>query len=191
VSTLPPTKKSLLKVSAKVFDPLGLLNPFTIRAKILLQKLCSLKKDWDGTLEGDALRQWKYLTSDLEELGHVKVPRCYFNPTMEILRHELHGFSDASQKAYAAAVYLRTVYCNGSIVTSQLIAAKTRVAPIKKQTIPRLELLGAAILARLLSSVQSSLQSTLTISHSYYWVDSFTTLCWIKNERHCSMCNIV
>jgi len=65
VSTFPPTKRSLLKVSAKVFDPLGLLSPFTIHAKILFQKLCSLKKDWDKTLEGEALRQWKYLTSDL------------------------------------------------------------------------------------------------------------------------------
>jgi len=112
----------------------------------------------------------------------VKVPRCYFNRTKKVLSHELHGFSDALKKAYATAlVYLRTVYSDGSAATVQLIAAKTRVAPIKKQSIPRLELLGATILARLLSSVRSSLQSTLIIAASYYWVDSFTTLYWIKN----------
>ena len=81
-------------------------------------------------------------------------------------------------------MYLRTVYRDGSTVNTQLIAPKTRVAPIKKQLIPRLELLGATILARLLSSVQAFLKSAITISQSYYWVDSFTTLCWIKNERH-------
>ena len=165
VSTFPPTKRSLLKVSAKVFDPLGLLSSFSIRAKILFQKLCSFKKDWDETLEGEALRK---CTHEFEELRHVKVPRCYFNPTQEVLRLELHGFSDASEKAYAAAVYLRTVYRDGNTVNTQLIAAKTRVAPIKKQSIPCLELLGATILARLLSSVQASLESTTTICQSYY-----------------------
>jgi len=69
----------------------------------------------------------------------------------------------------AAAVYLRTVHYDGSTVTTQVIAAKTQVASIKKQSIPLLELLGATILARLLSSGRSSLQSILTISHSFYW----------------------
>ena len=80
-------------------------------------------------------------------------------------------------------VYLRTVYSDGETVTTSIIAAKNRVAPLKKQTIPRLELLGATILARLLKSVKSELEPLINLSSSYHWVDSFTTLCWIKNER--------
>ena len=180
----PPTKRSLLKVSAKVFNPRGFLSPFSIRAKILFQKLCSSKKEWDESLEGEAFRMWNCVIREFKKLSNVKVPRCYFNPIQGVLKPKLHGFNDASEKAYAAAVYLRTVYQDGIIVNSQLIAAETRVAPIKKQSMPRLELLGTTILARLLRSVQTSLESTITISQSYYWVDSFTTLCWIKNERH-------
>jgi len=82
------------------------------------------KKDWDENIEGEALRYCKHLTRNFEKLSHVKVLRCYFCPNKAILRHELHGFSDASEKAYAAAVYLRTVYRDNCAATIQLIASK-------------------------------------------------------------------
>ena len=78
-------------------------------------------------------------------------------------------------------MYLRTVYDDGKTITTSIIASKNRVAPLKKQTIPHLELLGATILVR---SVNSELKPIITLSGCYHWVDSFTTLCWIKNERH-------
>ena len=75
-------------------------------------------------------------------LSSVKIPRCYYLPDETIVMNQIHGFSDASERAYAAVVYLRSVYRSGNISVS-LVASKTRVAPLKKQTIPRLELLGA------------------------------------------------
>ena len=98
--------------------------------------------------------------------------------------HELHGFSDASEMAYAVVVYIRTVYDDGKTIITSVITSKNHVALLKKQTIPHLELSGARILARLLQSVKSELEPIITLSGCYHWVDSFTTLCWIKNEHH-------
>ena len=91
---------------------------------------------------------------------------------------ELHGFSDASQRAYAAVIYMRSRYSDGRVEV-RLVASKSRVAPLKKQSIPRLELLGAVLLARLVNKFNS----TSTQLKSLNWIDSMTALCWIRNER--------
>ena len=175
-SSLPATKRSILKLTAKIFDPIGFLTPFTIEMKILFQELCLGKIDWDTDLQGTLLLTWNKLLEELKWLSNVRIPRCYFqsNP-VEI---ELHGFSDASNRAYAAVVYMRSLYQDGR-VDVRLVASKSRVAPLKKQSIPRLELLGAVLLARLADKFNSTGKQLKTIN----WTDSMTALCWIKNER--------
>ena len=113
--SLPVTKRSLLKWSSKVFNPLGFLSPFTIRRKILFQFLCFDKIDWDGELQGDSRKQWNVLISELEILKTIRVPRCYYRPKLNRLITQIHGFSDASGCAMAVVVYTRTVYTNGRI----------------------------------------------------------------------------
>ena len=179
--SLPPTKRSLLKISAKIFDPLGLLSPFTIKWKVMFQLLCNENVEWDEELSDQHLEKWNLLISDLQSLNNVCVPRCYFEMYNKVLSVQLHCFSDASEKAYAAVTYLRSKYESG-LVDVNLIAAKTRVAPLKKQSIPRLELLGANILARLASSIQNTLDLSQNIE-IFYWVDSKTVLYWIKNAK--------
>ena len=178
--SLLPTKRSLLKISAKIFDPLGLLSPFTIQWKVLFQ-LCNENIEWDDELSGEHLREWNLLISDLQALNNVCVPRCYFEINNKVLSTQVHCFSDASEKAYAAAIYLRSKYESG-LVDVNLIAAKTRVAPLKKQSIPRLELLGANILARLASNIRNTLELSQNVEF-FYWVDSKTVLYWIKNAK--------
>ena len=182
VNSLPPTKRSLLKVSAKIFDPLGFLSPITIGAEILFQQVCISKIKWDQSLDGEALRKWNQLPKEFELLAKVKIPRCYVNRSEQHVTYELHGFSDACERAYAAVVYLRICY-EGDSVEVSFVASKTRVAPMKKQSIPQLELMGATLLARLLSTVKTVLQPTLGEMNSYCWVDSCTALCWIRNNR--------
>ena len=181
--SLPPTKRSVLKFAAKIFDPIGFVTPFTVILKILFQCLCTTNVNWDDPLEREQLNRWKRLVKEFRTLNQVHVPRCYFQVRENLSRtHQLHGFSDVSDKALAAVVYLRTVHDNGDVDVS-LVASKTRVAPIKSQTTPRLELMGALLLARLIKSIVCALRSLKVSPEVILWTDSFTTLCWIKNNR--------
>ena len=142
--------------------------------------MCLDKIDWDGELQGDSRKQWNVLISELEILKTIRVPRCYYLPKLNRLITQIHGFSDASGRAMAAVAYTRTVYTNGRI-DIKLMASKTKVAPVKKQTIPRLELIGATLLARLINSLLTTLEWNVEI---FCWVDSMTTLHWIRNDRN-------
>ena len=147
-SSLPVTKRSLLKLVAKIFDPLGLLSPFTVTLKILFQVLCLDQIGWDQELDGELKLRIMTIGQKIIHLNAVKIPRYYCLTDTNPVAVELHGFSDASKHAYSAVVYFRSVYSDGRVHVV-LVAAKTRVAPTKQQSIPRLELLGALILARL------------------------------------------
>ena len=182
IKSLPPTKRSVLKCSAKLFDPLGLISPFTVNLKMWFQKLCSDKADWDDRLEGELLKKWNLLANEFESMAKINVPGCYFIREKRPVSHQMHGFSDASEHAIAAAVYLCTVYEDGD-VDVRLIASKTKVSPLKKQSIPRLELLGAYILSKLVDTIRTAFKSLPFEVDTYYWVDSFTALCWIKNHK--------
>ena len=142
----------------------------------MFQELCLERIDWDGELHGNLLKLWKSLLDELKFLSSVRIPRCYFksNP----VKIELHCFSDASHRAYTAVVYMRSLYSNGQVDVC-LVYLKSRVAPLKKQSIPRLELLGAVLLARLINKFNSTVKQVKTIN----WIDSLTALCWIKNPR--------
>ena len=174
--SLLATKRSVLKLSAMVFDPMGFLTPCTVEMKILFQELCLDKIDWDSNLPKHLLGTWNSLLNELKCLNNVKIPRCYFRSRP--VQFELHGFSDASNRAYAGVVYIRSLYEDGG-VDVRLVTSKTRVAPLKRQTIPCLELLGALILARLINSLDLTEGNVKTI----YWTDLTTALCWIRNEK--------
>ena len=176
---LPVTKRSFLRLTAKILDPLGMLSPFIVQVKYLFQVICQEKKDWNEPLHGDLLKEWNTIVNGLPALNAIRISRCYFLVHMQPEMTELHAFSDASNKAYAAVIYMRSIYENGQSLV-RFVASKTRVAPLKTQTIPRLELLGAVILARLVSTVVKSLPCDISVT---YWVDSTTVLYWIKNER--------
>ena len=139
-------------MSASIFDPLGLLSPFVIKLKLLFQTLCHKRIGWNEPLTDQSLKQWNELSSEFAVLNQLQIPRCYFDNDVVPDLIEYHGFGDASEHAYAPVLYLRTIDKNGKIVI-RMVASKTRVAPIVKQSIPRLELLGALILVRLIKTV--------------------------------------
>ena len=92
---------------------MGFLSPFTIGLKILFQELCVGKINWDETLQGELLRKWKSLLDEIRCFETVRIPRCYFvGSPVEI---QIHAFSDASEHAYAAVVFLRSRYKDGRI----------------------------------------------------------------------------
>ncbi|XP_076660868.1 uncharacterized protein LOC143364357 [Halictus rubicundus] len=171
------TKRTVLSEIARLFDPLGWLAPVIVRAKTILQDLWLAGVSWDEPLDASMAARWSQLRIEISSLTVVTVPRWVgFSPCMSDV--ELHGFSDASERAYVAVVYLVVRRKTGS--WSNLLMGKTRVAPIKPQTIPRLELCGAVLLARLLSSLRSALNFDEVTTHA--WSDSTVTLAWIRTH---------
>ena len=130
-----------MKITSSFFDPLGVLSPVLVQMKVLLQMLCQEKFDWDAPLPEPARREWMRWLQDLQEVQRVLVPRCvYAGLEEEIVSCTIHGFGDASEKAYCAAVYLVLEASSGYHPVS--LSSKTRVAPLSRQSIPRLELLS-------------------------------------------------
>ena len=174
------TKRLILSMLAKLFDPLGLVSPITVSARVLFQELCTGKLGWDEEIPLQQGEKWTKLVSDLNSVGEITLPRCLYKVNSSRVKHcLLHGFADASKKAYCAVVYL--VYETEEGIFSSLVCAKTRVAPLKELTIPRLELMSARILASLMDTVYKALQPQVKIDSCRYWLDSKTALYWINN----------
>ncbi|GFU30943.1 integrase catalytic domain-containing protein [Trichonephila clavipes] len=134
--TPPLTKRRILSESSKIFDPLGLLSPCTVFMKIFYQKLWLTKTDWDSPIPQQLTEDWLRFQKAFNAINYLTVPRWVILTADNIV--ELHGFADASSLAYAAAIYCRQKH-NGKIKV-QLLVSKTKVAPVKQVSIPRLEL---------------------------------------------------
>ena len=175
---MEPTKRNIVGIASRFYDPLGILSPITVRFKLMFQDLCVKELNWDDQLSGEHLVKWKELVNGFHQEQPIFLPRWYSMEFAEMSSYSLHGFSDASQRAYAAVVYLRVETSSGCVV--RLVSAKTRVSPAKEHTIPRLELLAALLLARLLSCVESALMEEIPLKPPTYYTDSKVALYWIK-----------
>ena len=172
----------MLRLSLKIFDPLRLLAPFTVKMKILFQELSSETSGWDDPLPNDLKVTWKPILIELISLHDVQIQRCYFQLSTEPSSIQLHGFSDASKAAFAAVLYLRSVYEDGH-VELRLVASKGRDALVKRQSIFRLELLGDSVLARLVDTVLQCLRGNFKEIKSFNWTDSMAVLCWVTSNK--------
>ncbi|XP_018364357.1 PREDICTED: uncharacterized protein LOC108762053 [Trachymyrmex cornetzi] len=161
----------------QIFDPLGLIGPVIIKAKIILQVLWQQKLDWDTPVPETIRIVWTSYCQQLPAIRYLEIPRhaIVHKPT-DI---QLHGFSDASQVTYGACIYIRSVNDEGTI-SIRLLTVKSRVAPLKTISLPRLELCGAVLLANLVQKVTQAL--TCRISQHYLWTVSEIVLTWIQGE---------
>lgn len=168
------TKRQLLSSISKLFDPLGLLSPILIRAKMTMQDTWATKLGWDDPLTDEIKSNWNNYVHDVGNLNEIIIQRRVTS-IEKPSGHILHGFCDASLRAYGACIYLQSTDDNGSI-SSFLVCSKSRVAPVKSSTItlPRLELCGAIILTRLLTAVKEALKIHITEVHA--WTDYCTVL---------------
>ena len=176
---LPVTKRTILSVAATLFDPLGFVAPVTLIPKLLMQELCRQHLDWDDEAPENVKELWRNWLEDLPSLKHNCVQRC-FKPKdcRGELTTELHHFCDASEKRYGAVSYLKTSDKNDHVRISFLMG-KSRLAPLKQMTIPRLELCGAVLAARLHEVF--ALETDLRIDKVFFWCDSMTVLGYIRN----------
>ena len=173
------TKRRLVSDIARTFDVLRWFSPAIIEVKILLQRVWELKIGWDELLPDEIKEPWLQWRTELVLLSDRHIPRCYYPKQVCIHSVQLHGFSDASEEAYAGVVYLRMVDTLSHVHIS-LVTSKTKVAPIKRLTIPRLELCGAHLLARILRHVQQVFR--IPVNDIYAWTDSMVVLSWLTGN---------
>ncbi|XP_041675346.1 uncharacterized protein LOC121530393 [Drosophila eugracilis] len=168
------TKRQVLSRIAKLFDPEGLLALFIVRVKMFMQDIWLLDLGWDDALPQDLCQRWVDFLKNYSVLDQIRVPRWVtFRPH---LRVDHHGFCDASQKAYGAAIYVRVEV--GSTVIVNLLTAKTRVAPNKAVSLPRLELCGALLLSEMATAVLPEMPGPASAPHC--WTDSTIVLAWLQ-----------
>lgn len=185
-----PTKRSILSVISAIFDPLGLISPVIVKAKLLIQALWQLQLGWDDVIPDSLQLDWLEIRNHLVHLNAISIPRqAVLQNSISI---ELHGFCDASMAAYGSCIYLRATD-DLSNISTRLLIAKSKVAPLKRITLPRLELCGAHLLVNLTTTVKQSMPDT-QFSKFFYWCDSTIALAWIKsapNRWKTFVCNRV
>ncbi|XP_036346218.1 uncharacterized protein LOC118755493 [Rhagoletis pomonella] len=170
-----PTKRNVLSDVARIYDPSGLLSPVIVWAKIFIQMLWKAELLWDTPLPGYLRDEWLTFRNGLYQLSSIQVLRWLGMTKTSTVN--LHGFCDASSKAYAAVVYVRIEDPEGAVRVS-LVAAKTRVGPSKGTTIPRIELSAARLLVMTMEEIRHALR--LDSADCMYWSDSTIVLHWIQ-----------
>lgn len=175
----PLTRRGLLSTVCSVYDPLGFVSPFVLRAKILFQELCRNKCGWDDPMPSEVKDQWSRWLQDVPLIQNLDVPRCLKPEGFEVESAELHHFADASEHGYGAVSYLRLVDTTGTPHCSFLMS-KSRLAPLKSTTIPRLELAAAVEAVKLDKLLCKELQ--MSLQTSVYWSDSMIVLWYLQQE---------
>ena len=180
----PCTKRDILSQVSSVFDPLGMLAPYVMRAKALIQELWTRSYDWDQEIDdAELLKRWDEWLTELEDLNGFEVNRCYRPMSLSSVSckttRQLHVFCDASLLGFGAVAYFRLDRGDGHIWCS-FVMAKGRVAPVRQLTVPRLELQSAVMAVRLGDLIRK--EHDVTIESTHYWSDSSTVLCWIRSE---------
>ena len=172
-----PTKRSILSSISQLFDSLGWLAPITVAAKILIQDLWILKCDWDSPLPHEIIERWDDYRNSIASVSSLSISRWLGSSLDSEI--QIHGFADASSRAYAAAVYLRLPIHDGQFRVS-LLTAKSKVSPVKTMSIPNLELSAAALLVKLICHIKGlPFFKKLPV---YAWSDSQIVLAWLRKH---------
>lgn len=171
-----PTKRNVLRTLMSTFDPLGLISPYLVEGKLLMQNIWRSSIGWDDPINIKEFEMWVSWMKALKSLSNLQIPRCYGNN--KIINRQLHVFVDSSEAMYGAAIYMRSESIDR--VELSLISSKSRVAPLKPQSIPRLELLAAVLGVRLMNNVLQG--HDVTLDDIVCWSDSKTVLCWLSMD---------
>lgn len=181
------TKRSILSTIAKLYDPLGALGPIIFWAKCFMQLLWHAKVEKDDQIPKSLSDSWVRFSAEIPLVSQIKLKRyidCQQNGTIQLL-----GFSDASEKGYAATIYLRNISSDTGEISVYFITARSKVAPLKvtnhktELTIPCLELCGALLLAQTINRLKMTFSNSFTISALHAWTDSRVVLSWLTSTQ--------
>jgi hypothetical protein len=174
-----PTKREVLSVVMSLFDPYGMLATIVMPAKVLIQNLWRHGCGWDEKIPDELNVSWENWLTALDEVKKVEIPRWFSKMLPKAERIELHIMADASELAFSSVAYLRIE--SGGEIDVTFVAAKTRVAPQKPLSIPRLELQAAVLACRLSNTLKSEL--SLNLDRIVFWSDSLTVLGWLRSTQ--------
>ncbi|XP_067945391.1 uncharacterized protein [Watersipora subatra] len=179
----PATRRGIFSVVSQIYDPLGFLAPFILTGKNILRRVNQAGLNWDAPVSEDMNKEWQRWLQQLDDLQEISIQRCYKPKDFgTVVRTELHHFCDASTHGLRACSYLRLISDVGNVCCI-LVLAKSKVAPSKSTTIPRLELQSAVIASRLSSAVKLELKQE--IDQEYFWSDSKIAPGYIQNSSRC------
>ena len=167
------TKRGILSAVSSIFDPLGFLTPFTLKAKLLIQLIWRKNVDWDDEDPQDIAKAWNKWLDGIKEINKAQIDRCYHHHGWQCSDIQAHIFCDASESAYGPVVYLRVAFKDGTTHCC-FVMAKSRLAPIRTLTMPRLELNTAVIGVRLYYIIIHEIDQP--IEKTKFWSDSMLTL---------------
>ena len=174
------TKRNVLRLSASIYDPLGFLCPITARLKTIFQMLCKDKLDWDAEIPQNIKKVWEDVVQSINEIRSLHLPRFVLVDSIDSV--EMHGFCDASKDVYCGVIYLKYLTKTKGIFC-KFLCAKSKVAPMKLLSIPRLELLGCELLSNLIKDVKCAIAERIELSRICCWSDSQVALFWIKGKE--------
>lgn len=170
------TKRSILSVIARLYDPIGLVAPCTLYAKLIMQRIWEQNVGWDDEVCGGIKQDFQLFLKDLSRLSEIKIDR-WINITDDHSPLTLYGFSDASSKAYGAVIYLKDPNDDTKLI---LLSCRTRVKPLKHTSLARLELCAAVMLAGLLKWAVKLLEPHPV--QTYAFSDSKIVLSWLASH---------
>ncbi|KAL1447145.1 hypothetical protein WDU94_009863 [Cyamophila willieti] len=173
------TKRGILSTICKLWDPLGLVSPAVIYAKLLVKELWELELSWDERPPDHVVTRWFTFLEELPKLNSISVPRHI--AVSHDVKLTIVGFADSSEKAMGAVVYSRVEYPDNS-VRCTLLCSKSKVAPKKYVSIPRLELSAAVLLSKLIACVLKTYEPRFPVSNVFCFTDSTVALAWIHSN---------
>ena len=160
------TKRIIFSLATRFYDPVGLISPIVLHFKLIFLELCQKSLRWDDPVDENICSKWQALVRHLREVGTISLKRCYCQSNEDSRSVELHVFADASESAYGSCTYLRCEHESSDCCN--LVSSITRVSPLARQTIPRLELLACLVSARLSQSLRRALHGSLTVDRIVY-----------------------
>ena len=176
----PSTRRGVLSTVSSMYDPLGLISPFLLEGKKLLQEICANKHGWDEPLTELQLHRFERWKLQLKPLEQFEIQRCLKPKDFGVIVNvSLHHFSDGAEEGYGQVSYVRYLNDKGDI-HCQLILSKSRVAPLKRPTIPRLELSAAVVSVKVSLFLKRELDTK--IDNEFFWTDAQVVLSYISNE---------
>lgn len=176
----PLTRRGVLSTISSIYDPSGFVAPVTLKGKQVLQQMCRDKLDWDSPIPESLYTHWEKWRQDVLNLDQLQIQRCFKPENFgQVKASELHHFSDASVEGYGQCSYLRLINVEDKAYCS-LVIGKSRVAPLKQITVPRLELAAATVSANVSEFLRRELSYTDIKEH--FWTDSKIVLGYVNNE---------